>query len=226
MARAGLGASWRCLFANDFDAGKVATYEANWGPSDITLADVASLGPADLPSRSVDLAWASFPCQDLSLAGGQGGLGREHDQVTTRSGAFWPFWNRARARAGWSRATRDRARERPRLPDLARGPGFRGDRSGAGRVQLPVRSRGDRRRPFRAPIAASRFFHRHPRRPSGSGFPDRRWAAANLASRSAHQGSRRPRARGETKLDLVEDPRTAGAKRDLARTSSKRRRAA
>ena len=70
MARAGLGASWRCLFANDFDARKVAAYGANWGAGDITLADVASLAPADLPSCGVDLAWASFPCQDLSLAGG------------------------------------------------------------------------------------------------------------------------------------------------------------
>ena len=47
-----------------------------------------------------------------------------------------------------------------------------------------------------------------------------------LASRSAHQGSRRPRARGETKLDLVEDPRTAGAKRDLRGPHRRRRRPA
>jgi DNA (cytosine-5)-methyltransferase 1 len=32
------------------------------------------------------LAWASFPCQDLSLAGGGAGLKGD------RSGTFWPFW--------------------------------------------------------------------------------------------------------------------------------------
>ena len=41
MARAGLGGSWRCLFANDFDRKKVSTYEANWGAGDIKLGDVA-----------------------------------------------------------------------------------------------------------------------------------------------------------------------------------------
>jgi|GEM_PF-1262743 len=31
MARLGLGASWECLFANDFDAKKVAAYRRNFG---------------------------------------------------------------------------------------------------------------------------------------------------------------------------------------------------
>ena len=55
MARAGLGESWRCLFANDFDQMKVETYEANWGTGDIKHRDVASLtlvGPAS-PGRSI-----------------------------------------------------------------------------------------------------------------------------------------------------------------------------
>jgi DNA (cytosine-5)-methyltransferase 1 len=92
MARAGLGESWRCLFANDFDQMKVQTYRANWGRGDIRHKDVASLALSDLPAHAVDLVWASFPCQDLSLAGSYRGLGREHDNVATRSGAFWPFW--------------------------------------------------------------------------------------------------------------------------------------
>ena len=79
------------LFANDFDKMKVQTYEANWGRGDITHKDVASLTPSNLPAHPVDLVWASFPCQDLSLAGGYRGLGRERDGVTTRSGTFWPF---------------------------------------------------------------------------------------------------------------------------------------
>jgi DNA (cytosine-5)-methyltransferase 1 len=92
MARAGLGKSWRCLFANDFDAMKVAAYVRNYGDADIKLEDVAKLTLDDLPSARSDLAWASFPCQDLSLAGDYKGLGRERDKALTRSGTFWPFW--------------------------------------------------------------------------------------------------------------------------------------
>ena len=31
MVCAGLGDNWRCLFANDFDRKKAATYRRNWG---------------------------------------------------------------------------------------------------------------------------------------------------------------------------------------------------
>ena len=91
MARAGLGEGWRCLAANDFDPMKTATYAANWGDAHLTCADVASLVPAAMPGTA-DLAWASFPCQDLSLAGSYAGLGRFDDLKATRSGAFWAFW--------------------------------------------------------------------------------------------------------------------------------------
>ncbi len=64
MARAGLGDSWRCLFANDFDPKKVSTYEANWGAGDIKHGDVASLTLADLPA-TVDRPRVGF----LSLPG-------------------------------------------------------------------------------------------------------------------------------------------------------------
>ena len=106
MARAGLGESWRCLFANDFDRMKVETYEANWDAGDIKHQDVATLALSDLPPPAVDLAWASFPCQDLSLAGSYRGLGRERDKVTTRSGTFWPFWKLIRGLAQEERAPR------------------------------------------------------------------------------------------------------------------------
>jgi DNA (cytosine-5)-methyltransferase 1 len=97
MARAGLGGSWRCLFANDFDEKKVSTYKANWGAGVIKRCDVASLMPSELPAEAVDLAWASFPCQDLSLAGNYRGLGRERDSAPTRSGMFWAFWKLMRS---------------------------------------------------------------------------------------------------------------------------------
>jgi len=73
MARAGLGAGWRCLFANDFDRSKARAYADNWGAADFRLEDIHRLTAADLPGRA-DLAWASFPCQDLSLAGAGRGL--------------------------------------------------------------------------------------------------------------------------------------------------------
>ena len=85
MARAGLGDGWKCLFANDIDLKKAATYEDNWRTGVMKPGDVKQVASSDLPG-SADLVWASFPCQDLSLAGGGAGLKGE------RSGVFWPFW--------------------------------------------------------------------------------------------------------------------------------------
>ena len=92
MARAGLGSGWLCAFANDFHPMKVAAYVDNYGNGDIQQDDVARLTLDDLPADAVDLSWASFPCQDLSLAGDYRGLGQERDGALTRSGTFWPFW--------------------------------------------------------------------------------------------------------------------------------------
>lgn len=97
MARAGLGAEWVCLFANDFDYKKSRSYERNWGIGVLKTADVKTLAPADTPGHA-DLAWASFPCQDLSLAGGGAGLKGD------RSGTFWPFWDLMLALINESRA--------------------------------------------------------------------------------------------------------------------------
>ena len=96
MARAGLGAGWQCIFANDFDQMKAATYAANWGSDDLLCEDVAKVTTAQLP-RHADLTWASFPCQDLSLAGDYLGLGDASSTTMTRSGTFWPFWGLMRA---------------------------------------------------------------------------------------------------------------------------------
>jgi len=85
MARAGLGDGWRCLFANDFDKKKAESYRANWGGEELFVGDVRAVTTDQLPGRA-DLVWASFPCQDLSLAGAGAGLKGE------RSGSFWPFW--------------------------------------------------------------------------------------------------------------------------------------
>jgi DNA (cytosine-5)-methyltransferase 1 len=99
MARAGLGEGWRCLFANDFDAKKAETYRANWGGDEFFLGDVRRIDTAQLPGIT-DLVWASFPCQDLSLAGRGAGLAGE------RSGTFWPFFDLVRGLRRERRAPR------------------------------------------------------------------------------------------------------------------------
>jgi DNA (cytosine-5)-methyltransferase 1 len=85
MVRAGVGPRWKCLFANDFDFKKAQAYGDNWGRSTLVVKDVANVEAKELPGQA-GLAWASFPCQDLSLAGMGAGLKGD------RSGTFWPFW--------------------------------------------------------------------------------------------------------------------------------------
>jgi DNA (cytosine-5)-methyltransferase 1 len=92
MARAGLGSGWKCLFANDFDHKKSEVYRANWGNGELKTTDIRTIKASDLPGKA-DLAWGSFPCQDLSLAGGGAGLKGE------RSGTFYPFWDLMRVLA-------------------------------------------------------------------------------------------------------------------------------
>jgi DNA (cytosine-5)-methyltransferase 1 len=65
----------------------------------LVTRDVAALTTSELPGVA-DLAWASFPCQDLSLAGNGAGL------RGARSGAFWPFWNLMRGLMHEGRAPR------------------------------------------------------------------------------------------------------------------------
>lgn len=93
MARAGLGESWDCLFANDFDPMKGRVYRNNWGGGqDLLIEDINKVTTAQLPAQA-SLVWASFPCQDLSLAGNYNGIGHWQDKEQTRSGTFWPFWH-------------------------------------------------------------------------------------------------------------------------------------
>jgi DNA (cytosine-5)-methyltransferase 1 len=100
MARAGLSAKWTCLFANDIDTKKGASYARNFGgEAKLKVCDVAALTPSDLAGVA-SLAWASPPCQDVSEAGGHAGLDG------TRSGAFWPFWRLMQSFSAAGRAPR------------------------------------------------------------------------------------------------------------------------
>lgn len=86
MASLGLGPRWKCLMANDYSEKKARAYRANFFPaSELIVKDVNALTKDELPGRPI-LAWASFPCQDLSLAGKGQGLGGQ------RSGSYWGFW--------------------------------------------------------------------------------------------------------------------------------------
>lgn len=86
MARIGLGDRWRCLFANEWCDKKAESYRRNHNADrELAVRDVAEITLDDLKGRPL-LAWASFPCQDLSLAGSGKGLAGK------RSGTFHPFW--------------------------------------------------------------------------------------------------------------------------------------
>jgi len=84
LARLGLEPDFACVFANDIDPAKAAAYRAAFNDDHMRAGDIWSLAAANLPGQAA-LAWASFPCQDLSLAGARRGL------AAPRSGAFWGF---------------------------------------------------------------------------------------------------------------------------------------
>jgi DNA (cytosine-5)-methyltransferase 1 len=76
---------WSVAFANDIDEEKFEIYRANFDCSDghFVLQDIHNLPPDRVPT--VSLATASFPCNDLSLAGARKGL------EGAQSSAFWGF---------------------------------------------------------------------------------------------------------------------------------------
>lgn len=87
LVRKGLeAAGFRVVYANDIDDKKREIYSLNFAAAEYVLADVTN--PAIVHGSSVpdvDVATASFPCTDLSLAGNRAGL------RGTQSGAFWGF---------------------------------------------------------------------------------------------------------------------------------------
>lgn len=85
LVNLGLRDFWQCIWANDIDPRKSDVHRRNFPSSRFELGDVAGVKASSLPPGA-DMAWASFPCQDLSLAGWGRGMSAE------RSGAFWPFW--------------------------------------------------------------------------------------------------------------------------------------
>jgi DNA (cytosine-5)-methyltransferase 1 len=80
----GLAPEFETLWANDNCAKKQTVFEANHPSKRFRFGGIEEVRGADLPVA--DLAWASFPCQDLSLAGNLGGI-----DTGTRSGLFWEW---------------------------------------------------------------------------------------------------------------------------------------
>jgi hypothetical protein len=64
MARAALGPRGPACSPMISTTKKAASYAANWGADHLKVGDVAKVKPTDLPGTA-DLAWASFPYQDL-----------------------------------------------------------------------------------------------------------------------------------------------------------------
>jgi DNA mismatch endonuclease Vsr len=86
LMRAGLEKEgWTVVFANDIDEQKKKMYDAHFGNDDghFVLDDIHKLRGDQIPNCT--LATASFPCNDLSLAGSRAGLKGE------QSSAFWGF---------------------------------------------------------------------------------------------------------------------------------------
>ncbi len=79
----GLREYFTACWANDISEKKKAVYVSNLGGDVFQLGDVSEVSGRDLPAAK--LSWASFPCQDLSLAGKFGGIHSE------RSGLVWQW---------------------------------------------------------------------------------------------------------------------------------------
>lgn len=71
------------VWSNDICPKKAAIYEANHGGGHFHLGPIENVKGNYIPQG--DIVWASFPCQDLSLAGKMGGL------AASRSGLFWEW---------------------------------------------------------------------------------------------------------------------------------------
>lgn len=116
LMRMGLeGEGWEIVWANDLDEKKWEMYRGHFGEGScqFLLGDVHGVDGGEIPE--IELATASFPCNDLSLAGARNGL------AGTQSSAFWGFVD----------AVEGMGRRRPPLVLLENVPGFLTSRDGA-----------------------------------------------------------------------------------------------
>ena len=81
IALRNLGIDYEVVAISEIDKYAIQAYEAIHGPTN-NLGDICKIDPKDIPQH--DLFTYSFPCQDLSVAGKQAGLGEG-----TRSGLLY-----------------------------------------------------------------------------------------------------------------------------------------
>jgi len=93
----GMAKHFRAVWANDICPKKAAVYQANFGNDHFCLGGIEKVQGEDIPEAT--LGWASFPCQDLSLAGQMSGLDGK------RSGLVWE----------WLRIIDEMGKRRPRI---------------------------------------------------------------------------------------------------------------
>ena len=96
----------KVVFANDIDPDKLEIYRDNFASDEFVLGDIHLLKPEDIPD--CDLATASFPCTDLSIAGAMNGI------YSGESSAFW----------GLTRLLDEIGERRPPILLLENVPGF------------------------------------------------------------------------------------------------------
>jgi DNA (cytosine-5)-methyltransferase 1 len=101
-------AGWETVWANDIDEDKLEIYRGHFPDASerFVLGDVHHVKAVDFPD--VTLATASFPCNDLSLAGARKGLAGTH------SSAFW----------GFMKVLEETGERRPSMVLLENVPGF------------------------------------------------------------------------------------------------------
>ena len=79
----GLRGMFNPVWANDISNKKAEVYLSNFKGNNFVLEDIKNIDGATIPQAH--LSWASFPCQDLSLAGSLGGID------AARSGLIWEW---------------------------------------------------------------------------------------------------------------------------------------
>jgi len=79
----GLGEMFETVWANDICEKKAKVYTANHAPKPFHIGDIQQVDGKSIPPAQI--SWASFPCQDLSLAGLTSGIEAE------RSGLVWQW---------------------------------------------------------------------------------------------------------------------------------------
>jgi DNA (cytosine-5)-methyltransferase 1 len=83
LAAKALSPFFSVVWANDISEKKAAVYLSNHSRKTFHLENIRNVRGSEVPSAF--LSWASFPCQDLSLAGNQEGIN------SARSGLVWEW---------------------------------------------------------------------------------------------------------------------------------------